>query len=159
MKEVNLDWGPDDSAAASKEGWDVFDCGPRLEIERIDDPADTDPVFEDDDEAIEHVRASAAAGSDLHRRALAIHEDEAAAHPGERSASSFAERDWVTTGTSYFPTKATADDYYRPYGFDAAGVQRKIDEGEIHLGLPPVAEGERIVMVDEDLRYGIRSPR
>lgn len=88
MKEVNLDWGPDDSAAATKEGWDIFDCGPRLEIERIDSPEDGGPLFEGDDEAIEHVRKKAAEGSDLHRRAIAIHEDEAAAHPGERSAAS-----------------------------------------------------------------------
>jgi hypothetical protein len=60
-------------------------------------------------------------------------------------------------GTSHFPTQKQAERYYRVYGFDAGDVQRKLDEGEIHLGAPPVLEGEELVLLDNQTRYGIQT--
>lgn len=56
---------------AELEGWAIFnDC----EIQRIDSPDDgREPQFLGDDDAIEHVRACAEAGSALHLSAFAIH--------------------------------------------------------------------------------------
>jgi len=45
-------------------------------------------------------------------------------------------------GTSYFVNLAAACRYFKPYGYDAADVTRKLAEGEIHLGKPPVMKGE-----------------
>lgn len=45
--------------------------------------------------------------------------------------------------------------YYQPYGYDSEGVQRKLNEGEIHLGRPPVKEGESVVLIDDGTRYAI----
>ncbi len=67
---------------AQKEGWDIFECsgssdGP-WQIQRIDFPDEWpgldhhQPLFEDDADAWMHVRAKAAEGSFLHRRALAF---------------------------------------------------------------------------------------
>jgi hypothetical protein len=51
-----------------EEGWGIFLCDDNIEyIQRDDDAA----VFENDDDAIEHVRKRAAAGSRLHQMALA----------------------------------------------------------------------------------------
>lgn len=65
-------WRPEDSAAASAEGWDLFEAerdGEMLyEIERDDDMA----VFPHDDAAWSHVHGMAAAGGSLHLRALVI---------------------------------------------------------------------------------------
>lgn len=81
-------WTVDDDKAAAAEGWNIFDADGVLEIERIDFP-DSDAEldehdeqkgraensrFADDDAVLEFVRAQAAAGSALHKRALEIHE-------------------------------------------------------------------------------------
>ena len=65
-----------DHAAARREGWDVFDCGPdpegrpRLQLQREDTPEDREPPFASDRDAWEHVVTRARAGSVLHRAAL-----------------------------------------------------------------------------------------
>ena len=59
---------------AVREGWGLFNDG---EIQRIDSPdgppEPAEPPFLGDDDAIEHVRQLAEAGSALHVAALAIH--------------------------------------------------------------------------------------
>lgn len=65
------------SQAAMAEGWDVFDSdGVEVQIQRLDDPADSDgepidPVFDGDHDAWEHVVRRAREGSEMHLRALA----------------------------------------------------------------------------------------
>ena len=65
-----------DHAAARREGWDVFDCGPdpegrpRLQLQREDAPEDREPPFASDRDAWKHVVTRARAGSALHRAAL-----------------------------------------------------------------------------------------
>lgn len=58
-------------------------------------------------------------------------------------------------GTSYFVSFPAALRYYRPYGFDRAAVQQKLDEGEIHIGKPPVKAGETLSLIDGRTRYQI----
>lgn len=66
---ADIEWTAADSEISSREGWSVFNLEDgRPEIQR-DDELD---VFKDDDAAVAHVRRCAAAGSDLHRRALAV---------------------------------------------------------------------------------------
>lgn len=83
------EWTPADCAAACDEGWCVFnvDGGGPLEIER-DDEAE---VFESDDEAIAHVRRRAKAGSELHQKAITLHD----AHNPEDDDSEEIERYWT----------------------------------------------------------------
>lgn len=63
---------------AIAECWDVFDCGlredgtPRIELQRIDEPAGAEPSFASDEDAWHHVVARAAAGSALHQEALRL---------------------------------------------------------------------------------------
>lgn len=68
-------WTQDDSKQAVAEGWDVFESDERgLEIQRCDctGPDETgEPLFDGDQSAVEHCEQRAAAGSELHRRALA----------------------------------------------------------------------------------------
>lgn len=70
-------WSDDDAAAASKEGWNIFRAdGSELaasfwDIEREDEQEP--PAFCDDNEALKHVFDKAGAGSELHRRALALY--------------------------------------------------------------------------------------
>lgn len=60
-------------------------------------------------------------------------------------------------GTSHFVSFQTAVRYYRPYGYEntVETVKRKILEGEIHIGKPPLAPGEKLVILDNGTRYGI----
>lgn len=67
-------WPPEYAAAANAEGWDLFDNGTVLEIERVDEPEDRDaPVFADDFAAIVHVLAKSKTGSIVHREAIRQH--------------------------------------------------------------------------------------
>jgi hypothetical protein len=65
-----------DHAAARQEGWVLSECDPRedgsghVEIQRVDNPENGTPVFEDDHAAWKHVVQRARAGSTLHRQAL-----------------------------------------------------------------------------------------
>lgn len=62
-------------------------------------------------------------------------------------------------GTSHFVNMDLAIKYYWPYAHTYADVvrlvERKLAEGEIHLGLPEVKAGQRVVVIDEGTRYGI----
>ena len=60
-------------------------------------------------------------------------------------------------GTSYFTDLAAAVSYYSGYAYEDAAetVQRKIRDGEIHLGQPRIKPGERLITVDGGLRYAI----
>lgn len=65
----------------------------------------------------------------------------------------------VTTGTCYFPTYCDAFSYYSAniYGNQseacAEGIAYKLKNGEIHIGKPPLKEGEELKIIDN--RYHI----
>lgn len=61
-------------------------------------------------------------------------------------------------GTSYFVSYAMACKYYALQGDDRQAVKRKIKEGEIHIGFPPVRPGDNIVIIDNGTRYAIQHP-
>ncbi len=63
----------------------------------------------------------------------------------------------TTYGTSHFTSLSAAVRYYKDYGYDKADVQRKIREGEIHIGKPTVKVGERLGTTDGGKRYTITS--
>lgn len=68
----------------------------------------------------------------------------------------------MITGTSYFVTKNAAIRYYKGYGYadTVKTVERKIREGEIHIGKPPYKPGvERLVLLDGGKRYGIEETK
>ena len=58
-------------------------------------------------------------------------------------------------GTSHFESRAAAIRYYRPYGYTAASVERKIVEGEIHIGPPEAKPGQTVTLNREEGRYFI----
>lgn len=60
-------------------------------------------------------------------------------------------------GTSYFVSKAAAVRYYRDYGDDARSVDRKLAEGLIHIGKPPIRPGDRLSVIDSGTRYEIET--
>lgn len=60
-----VEWMTDDNAAALAEGWAIFNGN---EIQRDDEVG----TFDTDADALNHVKARAAEGSALHRKALAI---------------------------------------------------------------------------------------
>lgn len=77
--EVQVDWSVDDSAAALREGWDLFECSGSdhgvVQLQRIDHPDEVEGApnpypFADDEDVWRHVKVRAAAGSELHRKAL-----------------------------------------------------------------------------------------
>lgn len=73
----------------------------------------------------------------------------------------------MKTGTCYFPSYGAALRYYRPYcvPFDTQHgrtqrtqvvrnvVDQKLNEGEIHIGKPPLKPGD--VLTIEDNRYHV----
>ena len=82
----------------------------------------------------------------------------------------------IITGTCYFPTRQHAIDHYRPYlgdpyylGGDTTPVKTKMEKdiecnkwvgqkifnGEIHIGKPPIKNGETLFI--QDNRYHIQS--
>jgi hypothetical protein len=62
----------------------------------------------------------------------------------------------TTWGTSYFRSLKAAIRYYSDYEDDPEeAVKRKIEEESIHLGEPPLHDGERLVLLDGGLRYGV----
>lgn len=68
----------------------------------------------------------------------------------------------VVIGTAYFVSMTAALDYYRPYGYGHNGslfraVERKIADGEIHIGKPACEPHERLVLLDNGRRYGIET--
>ncbi len=58
-------------------------------------------------------------------------------------------------GTSYFVSLSAAKRYYKDYGDDEASVRRKVAEGSIHIGKPPLKPGQRLFLLDGGKRYGI----
>ena len=87
--DVGPVWLAEDSAAASREGWDLFACSGSdhgdLQLQRFDCPAEVecapDPYpFDTDVDVWRHVRMRAASGSALHTKALAILDS---VNPGE----------------------------------------------------------------------------
>jgi len=64
-------------------------------------------------------------------------------------------RDEMRYGTSHFAQFSHAVRYYKGYGLDAKAVQRKLDEGEIHIGAPEHKPTERLYWDKKELRYFI----
>ena len=62
-------------------------------------------------------------------------------------------------GTSHFTDFYAAVLYYRPYHHPntAKTVRQKIAAGEINLGKPALAPGERLILNREEMRYFIES--
>lgn len=75
-----IEWSKEDSDAAFMEGWNVWDCAGSMngpwQICVLEEPYNLDWLgyedkkFADDNEVWVFVRARAAAGSELHRKAL-----------------------------------------------------------------------------------------
>lgn len=70
---------PFDNTQALNEGWDLFEVDGRIQLQRIDCPADnqdvldyTEPKFDSDADAIIAVALLANAGSPYHRQALEL---------------------------------------------------------------------------------------
>ena len=68
----------------------------------------------------------------------------------------------TTWGTSYFVSRQAAIAYYTPYEnndrSDAIeAVWHKLEEGEIHIGVPHLKTGETLSIIDGGLRYAITS--
>lgn len=58
-------------------------------------------------------------------------------------------------GTSYFPGMWAARRYYAYENATREDIERKIAEGLIHIGRPPVKEGQTIKLIDCGQRYAI----
>ncbi|WP_425953120.1 hypothetical protein [Ralstonia pseudosolanacearum] len=54
-------------------------------------------------------------------------------------------------GTAYFESKASADRYYREYGYPNADLQ--LEEGSIHIGPPPLNRDETLSIIPGEGRY------
>lgn len=58
-------------------------------------------------------------------------------------------------GTSYFVSKSAALRYYAYEGATESSIERKLAEGLIHIGKPPLKPGERLLVIDDGTRYAI----
>lgn len=56
-------------------------------------------------------------------------------------------------GTSYFTSKPAAVLYYEYENASEADIDRKIEEGLIHIGKPPLKPGEILSTIDNYARY------
>lgn len=63
----------------------------------------------------------------------------------------------VRIGTSYFDSFYSAVRYYAAQHETAQDVTRKLEEKLIHIGLPPVKKGERVLLSHSEGRYFIES--
>ena len=62
----------------------------------------------------------------------------------------------MTYGTSHFVSKAAAVRYYRPYEQEATkAVDRKLAEGQIHIGVPELKNGQQCYLNADEGRYFI----
>lgn len=63
----------------------------------------------------------------------------------------------MTYGTSHFVSKQAAVRYYRPYGYSQTerAVERKIAEGEIHIGEPTLKANQSTYVDADEGRYFI----
>ena len=67
----------------------------------------------------------------------------------------------ICWGTSYFRSVIHAEFYYKPQ-FGAASreiVSEKLKNGEIHVGYPPLKEGETCHLIDNGCRWAVRTWR
>ena len=70
-----------DYEAAHREGWTVSEAAPAgpgqagIQLQRLDSPESSDPVFADDRDAWTHVVSRAREGSPMHRQGLALIDD------------------------------------------------------------------------------------
>ena len=60
-------------------------------------------------------------------------------------------------GTCYFDSKTSAYRYYKPYGCTREDVNAKFDDGDIHVGYPPIKNGDKIGLDTKEGRYYIES--
>lgn len=59
-------------------------------------------------------------------------------------------------GTSYFFDRESAERYYARQGFNPDDVERKLAEGEIHIGVPPYERAnQRPILIDDGMRWAI----
>lgn len=74
------EWNKEDAEQATKEGWCLAEVWGSSygspQIQRIDEPEDTEPIFESDEAAWVHVYAWFLAGSKLHAKAFYIMNEE-----------------------------------------------------------------------------------
>ena len=59
----------------------------------------------------------------------------------------------MRVGTSYFKTLYAAYEYYDSQCIDIEEVDRKIDQGEIHIGKPEVPDGAKLLLDRSEGRY------
>ena len=65
-----------------------------------------------------------------------------------------------TYGTAYFRSLWDAYRYYRDHGTDLAEVERKVKDGEFHIGKPPkVYESDELFLIKDEGRYAWRVQR
>ncbi len=74
------EWTRADSLKALSEGWEIFDTGEYLEIQRVEDMSDHrasgvgEPVFDSDEDAVQQVREMARKGASHAIKGIAIHD-------------------------------------------------------------------------------------
>lgn len=58
-------------------------------------------------------------------------------------------------GTSHFVSRRHAIRYYKDYHYEntAEAVDRKLSEGEIHIGPPKIQKTEHLELIDNGCRY------
>jgi hypothetical protein len=56
-------------------------------------------------------------------------------------------------GTAHFISRAAANRYYRDYGYSPRDVERKLAEGEIHIGRPVPKAGQSVGVIPDEGRY------
>lgn len=56
-------------------------------------------------------------------------------------------------GTSHFVSRAAAINYYDAYGNDVEEVDRKLVDGEIHIGRPTAPDGCTVYLDNIEGRY------
>lgn len=61
----------------------------------------------------------------------------------------------ITTGTSYFTNKEMAKRYYAYEAATEADIDRKLEEGLIHIGKPELKPGELLTTIDNYARYAV----
>ena len=69
----------------------------------------------------------------------------------------------MTYGTSYFQSMVAAVRYYCDYEPGctwrqvAAIVEEKVQRGEIHIGKPPLKDGETCFLIDSGTRWAVNT--
>lgn len=59
-------------------------------------------------------------------------------------------------GTSYFVSKQAALKYYAYERATMVDINRKIDEGLIHIGKPELKPGQILSIIDDGTRYAVQ---